>query len=90
MDDLARLRRDHPSWNFGSVWAGAASGPDARRLWASRNGVLLSAWTATELVRDINREERAASLRDPGAGPAELGRLLDLSPMAGGSTHLAG
>jgi hypothetical protein len=67
MDDLARLRREHPSWNFGSVWATAASGPDARRLWASRDGVLLSAWTAAELAQDIDREERAAG-QDPGAG----------------------
>ena len=26
-DDLAKLRRDHPAWNIGSVWATAASGP---------------------------------------------------------------
>ena len=58
-DDLTKLRRDHPSWNIGSVWATAASGPDARRLWASRDGVLLSAWTAAELARDISREDQA-------------------------------
>ena len=69
-DDLARLRRGHPSWNFGSVWATAASGPDARRLWASRNGVLLTAWTSAELAQDIDRKERAASSGEPGAGPA--------------------
>ena len=57
-DDLTKLRRDHPAWNIGSVWATAASGPDARRLWASRDGVLLSAWTAAELARDIRREEQ--------------------------------
>ena len=45
-DDLAKLRKDHPGWNFGTVWASAASGPDARRLWATRDGMLLSAWTA--------------------------------------------
>jgi len=39
----------------------AGSGPDARRLWASRDGVLLSAWTAAELARDIRREEQASS-----------------------------
>lgn len=70
VDDLARLRRDHPGWNFGSVWATANSGPDARRLWASRGGVLLSACTAAELARDISREEREAPPGDPGAGPA--------------------
>jgi len=38
----------------------AASGPDVRRLWASRDGLLLTAWTAAELARDIWREEQAA------------------------------
>jgi hypothetical protein len=60
-DDLAKLRQDHPAWNIGSVWASAGSGPDARRLWASRDGVLLSAWTAAELAREIRREEQASS-----------------------------
>jgi hypothetical protein len=59
--DLAKLRRDHPTWNIGSVWASAGSGPDARRLWASRDGVMLSAWTAADLARDIRREEQASS-----------------------------
>ena len=60
-DDLTKLRRDHPAWKFGSVWATAASGPDARRLWASRDGVRLSAWTAAELARDIRRADQARS-----------------------------
>ncbi|MBO0819027.1 MAG: hypothetical protein J2P30_28145 [Actinobacteria bacterium] len=60
-DDLSKLRHDHPAWNFGSVWASASSGPDARRLWASRGGVRLSAWTAAELARHIRREEQASS-----------------------------
>jgi hypothetical protein len=59
-DDLAKLRADYPGWTFGSVWATAASGPDSRRLWASRDGMLLSAWTAAELASSINWEERAA------------------------------
>jgi hypothetical protein len=57
-DDLAKLRKDYPGWNFGSVWASAASGPDARRLWASRDGMLLSAWTAAELARVIRQEDK--------------------------------
>ena len=60
MDDLAKLRQDFPAWNFGSVWATVASGPDVRRLWASRDGVLLTAWSAAELARDIRREEQAS------------------------------
>ena len=56
-DDLARLRQDHPTWRFGTVWASAASGPDKRRVYAARNGVTLTAWTAAELSMDIRREE---------------------------------
>jgi len=59
-DDLVKLRQDYPAWDFGSVWVAAASGPDVRRLWASRDGLLLTAWTAAELARDIWREEQAA------------------------------
>ena len=57
-DDLATLRKDYPGWDFGSVWASAASGPDARRLWAARDGMLLSAWTAAELARNIRQEDK--------------------------------
>jgi hypothetical protein len=60
-DDLAKLRRDHPAWKIGSVWASAASGPDARRLWASRDGVMLSAWTAAELACAIRRVQQSSS-----------------------------
>jgi hypothetical protein len=56
-DDLTKLREEFPAWQFGTVWPTAASGPDARRLWASRDGVLLSAWIAAELARDICWEE---------------------------------
>jgi len=55
---VTRLRREYPGWQIGTVWATAASGPDARRLTASREGVLLTAWTADELARDIRREEQ--------------------------------
>jgi hypothetical protein len=54
--DIARLREQFPGWTFGTVWATAASGPDVRRLWAMRDGILLSAWTAVELAADIRRE----------------------------------
>lgn len=55
-DDLAWLRQEHPGWNFGTVWTSVNSGPDRRRVWASRNGVILSAWNAAALAEDINRE----------------------------------
>jgi hypothetical protein len=57
--DIARLREQFPGWTFGTVWATAASGPDVRRLWAVRDGILLSAWTAAELADDIRRETGA-------------------------------
>jgi hypothetical protein len=68
-DDLARLREEHPGWNFGSVWATANSGPDQRRIWASRDGILLSAWNAAELSRDIRREQAGGLKRDDDAAP---------------------
>jgi hypothetical protein len=36
----------------------SASGPAAepRRVWAMRDGILLSAWTAADLAADIRRE----------------------------------
>jgi hypothetical protein len=55
-DDLARLKLEHPGWNFGTVWTTVNSGPDKRRIWASRDGVILSGWTAAELAQDLNRE----------------------------------
>jgi hypothetical protein len=59
--DLDVLRQNYPGWRFGSVWASAASGPDARRLYASRDGCLITAWTAAELAADIRREEADSS-----------------------------
>jgi hypothetical protein len=55
-DDVARLREQFPDWAFGTVWASAASGPDARRIWAAKDGFLLSAWTAAELAAGIRRQ----------------------------------
>jgi hypothetical protein len=55
-DDVQGLREQFPGWTFGTVWATAASGPDRRRIWAMRDGVLLSAWTAGELAAEISRQ----------------------------------
>ena len=57
--DLDRLREAHPLWAIGSVWASANSGPDQRRLTASREGIQLHAWDAAELSRKIAAEEMA-------------------------------
>jgi hypothetical protein len=61
-DDLTKLRQELPAWNFGSVWASAASGPDRRRLWATRDGMLLSAWTAAELAGIFAGKKTASTL----------------------------
>jgi hypothetical protein len=63
--DIDRLKQDHPRWFIGSVWASAASGPDARRLVAVRDGIQVHAWTAAELSRLISHEE-AAQADPPG------------------------
>jgi len=63
--DIDRLKRDHPRWLIGSVWASAASGPDARRLVAVRDGIQVHAWTAAELSRLISHED-AAQADPPG------------------------
>jgi len=55
-DDLAGLRQDWPGWSFGTVWASAASGPDARRVYAARDTCLITAWTAAELAVSLRRE----------------------------------
>ena len=55
--DLAALREKHPGWTFGTVWASVASGPDRRRVWAVKDGILLSAWDAAALSEDIRCEE---------------------------------
>jgi hypothetical protein len=56
--DIEQLRQAYPLWRIGSVWASAASGPDRRRLTASREGIQVHAWTAEELSACIAREER--------------------------------
>jgi hypothetical protein len=58
-DDLDRLREQFPAWRFGTIWATAASGPDKRRLWASRDGIMITAWNAAALAQDIRREENS-------------------------------
>jgi hypothetical protein len=55
--DLAALCTEFPAWRFGTVWASAASGPDARRLWASKGTVLLTNWDAAGLRASISAEE---------------------------------
>jgi hypothetical protein len=56
--DMDQLRGEFPDWQIGSIWATAATAPDARRLYAQRGTVLLTAWEAAELAAIIRYEER--------------------------------
>ena len=55
--DIERLHEKHPGWLIGTVWVSAGSGPDARRLYATRDGIQVHAWTAAELSERIEDEE---------------------------------
>ena len=57
-DDLTQLHEEFPAWQFGTVWGERGQWPGARRLWASRDGILLTAWTAPELRQAIEAEGR--------------------------------
>jgi hypothetical protein len=59
--DVSWLRQEFPGWRIGTVWASVATGPDARRLTATRDGVLVTAWNAAALAADIRREERTGT-----------------------------
>jgi hypothetical protein len=58
--DLAGLRKEFEGsgFTFGSVWASAGAGPDARRLFASHGTMLITAWNAAELRLRIREEMR--------------------------------
>jgi hypothetical protein len=67
--DLDELQGEFPGWQFGSVWATAASGPDARRVFAARATCLITAWTATELAIRLRQEEADERRRQEYPGP---------------------
>jgi hypothetical protein len=56
--DIERLRTQHAAWRIDYAWTSAASGPDARRLTATREGIRVTAWTAAELTRKVADAER--------------------------------
>jgi hypothetical protein len=58
MSDIDQLRQQHPLWAIGSVWMAAASGPDKRKLWATRGSVTVQAWSAEGLSEQIAYSER--------------------------------
>jgi hypothetical protein len=43
-------------FRFGTVWASASAAPNARCLYASRDGMLITAWTAVELRTRLHEE----------------------------------
>jgi hypothetical protein len=53
--ELAALRQQYPTWRFGTLWASATTTP-TRRIWATRNGILLTAWTTHELRHKLATE----------------------------------
>jgi hypothetical protein len=59
VSDIDQLREQHPLWAIGSVWTAAATGPDNRKLWATRGSVTVQAWTAESLSEQIAYAERA-------------------------------
>jgi hypothetical protein len=57
--DIEGLRASYPLWHIEAAWVTHASGPDARRLTATREGIRVTAWTAAELTRKIAERETA-------------------------------
>ena len=49
-NDLDRLAKAHPAWQFGVTWDAAASGPDRRHVWARQGNVILVAWSEAALA----------------------------------------
>jgi hypothetical protein len=60
MTDVDQLRERYPGWDISESWTTAASGPDRRHLIASNGDITISAWTAAELAREIERQEAGA------------------------------
>ena len=58
--DLELLRSEFPGWQFGSVWASAASGPDARRVFERE---LATAGPATHVRLNIYPDGGVSRLR---------------------------
>lgn len=73
----AQIEAEFPGWRIGSVWQSAGTGPDARNLTASRNGVLLTALTAAELREKIRHEEARNLQQRPRRGDQDARRGLD-------------
>jgi hypothetical protein len=55
--DLDQLRERFPTWHIRVAWATAATGPDRRRIVATRDGITLSAFSIAALAQEIERAE---------------------------------
>jgi hypothetical protein len=64
--DLAQLAATFPGWAFESQWVAAGTGPDQRRLWARKDDVALSAWTADDLAAMVAASVITEALRRQG------------------------
>ncbi len=56
-DEMARLRTEFPHWSFGIHWQAAASGPDARTVFATLGDLVLSDRTAEGLAVKLRERE---------------------------------
>jgi hypothetical protein len=64
--DLDLLAATFPGWAFESQWVAAGTGPDQRRLWARKDDVSLSAWTADDLAAQVTAAVITEALRRQG------------------------
>ena len=55
--ELVQLRARFPAWHISESWTTRASGPDACKFTAKRDGVTLSAFSLAALARVIERAE---------------------------------
>ena len=55
LDDITRLEREFPAWDFGTSWVTVGSGPDVRKIWAwpLDGGPQVTAADADEMRRKI-------------------------------------
>jgi hypothetical protein len=57
LTDLDRLQEAHPLWFVTTVWTSVATGPDYRRIVATRGGVQVHGWDYEEMSARLAHEE---------------------------------
>jgi hypothetical protein len=58
-DDLEQLRATFPDWDIEARWTAAGTGPDQRYLLASKDDLIVTAWTVGDLAAEIRRRTGA-------------------------------